>query len=315
MQRFDYSYRGQTLEYEVLSEVAGTCRVAGWNDVAGELSIPQEAGGYDVTEIGEKAFYGCGGLRSVDIPASVEVVGDDAFFGCGGLRSVDIPPSVTAVGEGTFGECGGLTAVTIPASVASIAAGAFGGCGGLVSVRVEDGNPVYSSVEGVVYDKERTVLRLVPAGRTGAFSIPASVTAIAEGAFRDCCGLTSVFIPASVTEIGRGAFLRCRGLTAVDIPASVESIGRAAFGWCRGLRSVVVPASVTEVGGYAFWFCDSLREVACRCVKPPRLGEKVFDESVYASAMLRVPRAAAEAYRAAGGWRRFRNITGASAAG
>jgi hypothetical protein len=70
----------------------------------------------------------------------------------------------------------------------------------------------------VLFNKALTTLIQCPGGKTGPYTIPASVTSIGSYAFRDCTGLTSVTIPASVTNIGSSAFDHCSGLTSVTIP-------------------------------------------------------------------------------------------------
>ena len=65
----------------------------------------------DVTRIGNKAFQGCSGLTSIDIPNSVTSIGDYAFYYCSGLTSIDIPNSVTSIGDSAFSSCKGLTSI------------------------------------------------------------------------------------------------------------------------------------------------------------------------------------------------------------
>ena len=89
-------------------------------------------------------------------------------------------------------------------------------------------------------------------------TIPNSVTSIGDYAFRYCGSLTSVTIPNSVTSIGGGAFDGCSGLTSVTIPNSVNSIGNGAFSDCSGLTSVTIPNSVTSIGSGTFEDCSGL---------------------------------------------------------
>ncbi len=147
------------------------------------------------------------------------------------------------------GKSGGFT---IPDSVTSIAGYAFWQCSGLTSIVVDASNTGYSSQDGVLYNKAKTVLIQYPGGKSGGFTIPDSVTSIGDGAFGGCTGLTSVTIPDSVTSIGDYAFYHCSGLTSVTIPNGVTSIGDYAFECCTGLTSLTIGNSVTSIGDYAF---------------------------------------------------------------
>jgi uncharacterized repeat protein (TIGR02543 family) len=153
----------------------------------------------------------------------------------------------------------GADAVDIPAS---IGAAAFASCWSLPSITVEAANPNFSSADGVLFNQSRTVLIQCPAGRSGEYAIPASVTSIGHSAFLDCSGLTSLTIPVSVTDIEYAAFSGCRGLTSVTIPDSVTSTENSAFSGCSGLTSVTIPASVTTIGAMAFGNCSSLSSAA-----------------------------------------------------
>jgi len=222
----------------------------------GAYSIPNS-----VTSIGGSAFYSCTGLTSVTIPDSVTSIGESAFCVCYGLTSVIIPDSVTSIGEYAFYGCYGLTSVTIPDFVMSIGDRAFGDCSGLTAITVGQGNTAYASIDGVLFNKEKTILIQVPGGKEGAYSIPNFVASIGESAFYGCTGLTSVTIPDSVTSIGESAFCVCYHLTSVIIPDSVTSIGDKTFYYCTGLTSVTIPDSVTSIGGYAFYGCSGLTGV------------------------------------------------------
>ena len=182
---------------------------------------------------------------------SVTSIGEWAFSYCDGLTSVTIPNSVTSIGKSAFWACG-LTSVVIPNSVTSIGERAFYYCSGLTSIDVASDNSNYCSVDGVLFNKDKTTLIQYPGGKQGAYTIPNSVTSIGNYAFYYCTGLTSVTIPNSVTSIGDSAFDHCTGLTSITIPNSVTSIGNLAFLYCTGLTSVTIPNSVTSIGEGAF---------------------------------------------------------------
>ena len=180
-----------------------------------------------VTSIGDCAFGGCISLTSVSIPDGVISIGFAAFESCSLLTGVTIPNSVTGIGDYAFGYCSSLISVTIPGSVTSIGEAAF--AGGSTSVNVSRENKNYCSVDGGLYDKQKTTIFHPVKIQNGAFRVPDGVNRIGDSAFFDCTSLTSVIIPKSVTSIGSLAFLGCIRLTNVTIPDGVTSIGDAAF--------------------------------------------------------------------------------------
>jgi hypothetical protein len=199
-------------------------------------------------------------IVSLVIADGVASIGDHAFFDCYNMSSVTIPNSVTTIGRETFQSCGRLTSITIPSSVTTISSDAFVYCEMLTAINVDNGNTAYSSDEGVVYNKSKSILHLFPGGRSGAFTIPSSVTTIGNYAFKSS-KLSSVIIPGSVTKIEDSAFAICYGLTSITIPNSVTEIGHGAFQLCHGLTSVTIPSSVMSIGVYAFGYCQNLASI------------------------------------------------------
>ena len=215
-----------------------------------------------VTSIGDSAFSNCTSLTSVTIPNGVTYIGDKAFFNCTSVTSVAILGSVTRLGYSSFEDCTSLTSVTISADMTNISKGSFSGCTSLTSINVAEDNPVYSSVDGVMFNKNMTTLIWYPEGRPSTqYVIPSSVTSIGNNAFTCCKNLTSVTIPDSVTSIAYGVFQVCTSLMSVTIPDSVTSIGKFAFSYCTSLTNVTIPKSVTNIEERMFSNCTSLTNV------------------------------------------------------
>jgi len=184
-------------------------------------------------------YKGKGGV--VTIPAEIDgkpvrSIGNDAFSVCTGLTSITIPNSVTSIGEWAFYGCTGLASITIPNSVTTIESRAFSECTGLTSIIVTEENKNYTSIDGILFSKNKKSLIRFPQGKgSKIYNISNSVTSIGEGAFYGCTGLTGITIPNSVTSIGEGAFSECTGLTGITIPNSVTSIGKNVFFECKNL--------------------------------------------------------------------------------
>ena len=85
------------------------------------------------------------------------------------------------------------------------------------------------------------------------YTIPDSVTKIADSCFSDCEALKYVDIPSSVKEIGSLAFFKCKGFEKITIPDGVESIGSDGFSYCEKVTYIYVPESVKFIGHHAFF--------------------------------------------------------------
>ena len=185
--------------------------------------------GTNVTSIGTNAFQNCTKLTSVSIPNSVLILEDFAFSTCSSLTNVTLGYNVRNIGNGAFYACTSLPSVTLPLFLTNLVTGAFNDCDSLVSIAVNGNNGTYSSVGGVLFNKDQTTLIRCPGGFTGSCIFPNKVTKIAVQAFFHCYDLKLVAIPSGVTSIGGNAFLNCYDLTSVYFTGSAPSLGSSVF--------------------------------------------------------------------------------------
>ena len=217
----------------VLFDKSQTALIEYPGGLSGSYTIPNS-----VTTVSYAAFYDCYSLTSVTIGTNVASIGDQAFFRCFWLTSATIPKSVTSIGNAAFYFCSSLTNVTIGNGVTNIGDRAFSYCARLTAITVDALNPVYRSMDGVLFNQDQSVLIQCPGGKAGGYTIPNSVITIGSGAFIYCTNLTSATIPNSVTRIGDVAFAACGSLTSVTIGNSVTNLGFNAFGSCSSLTGV-----------------------------------------------------------------------------
>lgn len=293
-------YYVKTSDTEVAVSFRGDYRWYYSDRYTGYVNIPEivyyDGVTYNVTSIGESAFYNCSNLTWITIPNSVTTIEDRAFSNCTGLTYIVIPEYVTTIGYYAFSGTS-LTAVTIPNRVTSLKSWAFQDCTNLTSVTIPntlDGNSMsYDTFEGCTnltqvnlnsnnivkgssvkefFGDQVTEYILgddVTSIGSNAFykcskltsvTIGKSVTEIGNYAFQDCSSLATINIPESVTKIGYGAFSGCSALTSVTLGDGVTSIATKAFAYC-GLTSVTIPKYVFTIGEDAFYSCSDLKQV------------------------------------------------------
>ena len=236
----------------------------------------------NLSSIGYEMFSDCYSLLTIDIPNSVTSIGEKAFYNSFNLCSINIPNGVTKIGELAFYNCD-LSSIYIPNNVNFIGNNAFLQCYYLSSIVVEEGNTMYDSrnnCNALIESSSNTLLK----------------------------GCSTTVIPESVDSIADNAFYQCMDLNSIVIPYGVISIGEEAFRFSTSLASIAIPESVTSIGKNAFQYCH-IKKAACYASAPPTLyNNQTFDDDVYESVTLQVPKRSLEAYKNAQGWKRFANI-------
>jgi hypothetical protein len=195
------------------------------------------------------------------IPDGVVTIGEHAFSECRNLAAITIPDSVAEIEIGAFQYCEILTDIHIPNSI-EIGYCAFENCTSLKNITISDNNTMFSSENGVLFNKDKSVLIKYPEGRElECFFIPDSVSEIASCAFWKCKALKSIVFPDKTSKIGHCVFTGCKGLLDITIPYGNIRIEDGSFQGCSNLTNVTIPASVTEIGEFAFAGCTSLTSI------------------------------------------------------
>lgn len=282
------------------------------------LALPES-----MRSLGGFIFYGCTSLTEINLPSGITSIPTSLFENCTSLGSISIPGSVSSFNTWAFRNCTSLidvtfgegivrieafqlfygcafTSVSIPASVThlyekkiSSAHEMWPSC--LERFDVSSDNTVFSSVDGVLYSKDGSVLLMCPAAKTGDLETSADIRdwafkncsltkvvlgtgcrSIGEYAFDNSSGLTEVSIPATVTSIGQSAFASCANLKSADLPDGLTEIPYGLFTDCASLVMDGIPSQVTKVGHYAFRGC---RNVVLSSLPDPLtfIGEYAFD--------------------------------------
>jgi len=189
-----------------------------------ELKLPDS-----VTVIRKNGINSCPNLAILTLPAELRTVEQWGLYYLGNVTELTIPSKTELIEELAF-TGSGLETVTIESPVLEMQPGAFAGLSRLTSIEVGDGNPSFSSIEGVLFSKDGTVLALYPGGR--------------EDSKYD--------VPENVTELGDYAFYGNTSISEVSLPEGLVRIGNFAFDGCTSLGNVAFPTSLTEIGDYAF---------------------------------------------------------------
>ncbi len=297
--------QGYELTFTVTS--ATTCALTAAPDIDG-LTIPEQADGLQVNEIGEDVFSSTS-LTSISLPASIETIGKNAFRGSQ-LATFPELPNLRTIGAYAFYGCTSLTEIVLGPSVESIGNYAFFGNTNITGVTVQSTMPptaqsnIFSSG---VYTKATLT---VPEGTESTYQIASpwsSFTTIIDGtelkdgdtfsytyqgvtlqytvlsASNMTCSVTGgadvsmVTVPTiannyTVVAVGDGVFQNAN-LTSINLPTTIQTIGQNAF---RGSQLATFPdlPNLRTIGNYAFYGCTNLTKIT--------LGAKVTSIGSYA---------------------------------
>lgn len=296
---------------------------------------------YGVKNIGRNAFHNCNSLSTISIPQSVTSIGSYAFGDCKSLSGIIVdtnndyycsdsgvlfnkdkttlilypqgktdnnyivPGGVTRIEGWAFVDNHYLSSVTIPSSVTFIGGRLFD-CDGLKEIFVDSGNNHFSSIDGVLFNKDLTTILRYPISKSWThYTVPSTVTSIGNTSFSNCRYLASVELPNSVTSIEDNAFFGSKSLTSIHLSTSLATIGSWAFEECS-LTTITIPNSVTSIKDNAFVWCNNLTSVIVWRKTPLNLTENAFPHRE--NATLYVPAGCIDAYTNTDYWKEFKEI-------
>ena len=251
------------------SYTGGKFEVSGLMASGGTTVIPSSktyyGSSYQISELKDSLAAGNIVLKNLTIGSACEYIGIRAFYNCTKLESASI--NALTIGNFAFENCTALSSVSFGSHVNVITYKAFVGCSSLpatinlpenltqlyeyvfsdtpvANFVISSDNSNFSTLNGVLYNKDKTELVRVPEKNTALEGwwqdkkIPASVKTIRNGAFDLNSTLTKVYLPLGVETIGATAFARCTALKQVNVPSTVTTIGASAFYGCNNLTNL-----------------------------------------------------------------------------
>lgn len=222
----------------------------------GELKIPDGTTGIAGYTASENLS-----LTSIVIPDSVQYIGANAFEYCYNVESVTIGEGVTSIGDEAFIGCNAMKELFIPKNVSYIGSEALM-AKVLESITVDGENRYFSSADGVLFNKDGTLLISYPTKKPGkSYSVPEGVTELGPYSIYNISELTEISLPDTLTTIRDHAFSYSNGLRSIVIPDSVTVLEGQAFYSCGALRSVHVGSGITSLSEDLFANCSSLTDV------------------------------------------------------
>lgn len=218
------------------------------------INLPEQ-----MEEIGIAAFINCESLISITVPKGIEVINEKVFQCCYSLEKVVLPISVKAINHQAFYYCVKLSDINIPEDLEIVEGWAFASCElkeirfgsklsaidylafsnihSLESIYVDDDNPYYSTLDGVLFSKDKSILYICPLGKSGTYYVPSSVKTIYNGAFSQS-SLSEVVVSEGVEEIRQLAFSGTWNLKLISLPSTLKILDDRALLDINGLAEI-----------------------------------------------------------------------------
>lgn len=187
--------------------------------------------------------------RVCTVDEATETICEYAFFGAR-FEEILLPDTIKTVSDNAFSRCVRLKELNLPASVTHIDGNAFELNRSITAVNVDPENKNYCSVDGVLYNKDKTEILYFPiANGFMHYEVLDGVKRIGAKTFQSWSSPDEIVLPESVEEIGYRAFYGCRA--DVNIPAGVKVIAEEAF-FASNIKKAIIPEGITEIGYRTF---------------------------------------------------------------
>ena len=229
-----------------------------WCDEAlREVVIPV---GSKLKSVGTIAFQWCNSLKGIQLPDTLEIIEDKAFNNCTALKSIGLTKNnqLKSLGESAF-QSTAITSFHYSAFLNKVGRCPLGGCNALTEITVAKDNPMFKSVDGVLFNKDGTSLLQFPANKkVSTYTTPSGVKKISVYAFQGTSPkLREVTIGEGVENIESFAFQQSK-VESISISDSVTSIERLSFYKCPNLETLKLPSGLNTMVTYLIWDCESL---------------------------------------------------------
>lgn len=254
-----------TLDNVIYECYIDEARITGWDGEPVDLVIPESFSSngvvYTVTEIANDAFNQCHTLETVIMPNSIKTLGYNAFFWCENLKNVTLSENIEEIEYGTFQGCISLEEFTIGPKIKYIgsqalfgtgikhifipktllvnsSSSAFGSNPNLDAFVVEEGNPCFTSIDGLLYRQTERGLSLesVPGMISGSIEIPGVCHDVMEWAFIGS-NASQIIFNEGLETLATRSIMTGVNLVHLSLPKSVN-LQEQAIAHCNGLESI-----------------------------------------------------------------------------
>lgn len=172
----------------------------------------------------------CLHIEELVLPSSLQKISSCAFESVTGLRTLTLPKGLQTIDEYAFAYTD-IEQIILSDTVLRVSDTAFLECKALKAYIVDEGNPVYTAIDGALYSKDGKTLYDYPRGKGDTWTVPAGTMEIADYALKNK-KLLSLRIGEGMEFLGENVLSSyyC-DIGEVYLPASLRAIEEKAFGY------------------------------------------------------------------------------------